>query len=1111
MRALALALVSLGLGCVPQLSPMKPIKIAPQEAGLAFVPQVLARRAEWTASAIANDGTLALLGDRNGSVLVVDTVHDKILRVLPVHNDRVVGVWMADDKAIAMSASADGSVCRLDLISVRISSCRKTAANEVNTVLFFDDGRQLMTGSRLAEDLKGDARVTVWRSDQKLATMSWDAHDTSVNSIARSPSGHLVATAGHYGSARIWENVTGNRLREVAGVARQVAFTPEGLLIVHNAASLELIDPKTGGALATIDLSYGGENEARVVALPGRKALFRHAAGDPVQLADFVAGAPAPLPNALAAETFAASNDGSRVLLASAADEYVQVLSQAATNVEHSVTLPHAQIYAGTMTSGGKVLLTTQNGVLQLDLATGEMTMMAANENIVEVSSDGRFAAGASTLWTTNPVSKQLLPVRPIDGGGKRFACRLQGPGCQLLVQNRILADAATGKHPVELTEVDELGEPAALSADGRRIAYQVQGGGKSEDDRYGVELWNLGNQSLIGTFRVAHEITAAALSDDGRTLAVAEGSYAEKHDYGTRIHIVDVASGKERRIIRGDPDGVGALTFSRDGRHLLVGGANHRDSAVTRSTRGADVVLLDVRSGKRKQRLRGHTDKVHTVSLSDDGRHALSISFDGTARLWRLDNADSFVMVAANGQWLIYGDDGMFDASSRGQALVAASLKRRGFAIDQLAPRNNRPDLLLSRVGIGSPRIIQHFEARYRKRLASMGLVEARLATTFDHAPTVQIVKSEYHGGQYAATITADLRSPHASLKSYQIWVNQVPVLASAGKPISGKHARVTERIALLPGDNRIEISAFSENGCESLRDSRVVPVVGAKMSQVYYVGFGVSRYRDARLNLAWADKDATDLGNLFAGGDVADHVLTLTDAQVTREGIQGAKAFLAGARVEDTVVVFVAGHGTSTLDSAADYLFVTHDFDLARPRETAAPFELIEDLLADIAPRRKLLLLDTCESGEVDEPGQAVVDPAAAGMRGFQSRSMRALILTQDDTPRAPALPPLLLDRERFIYNDLARRTGAIVFASSRGTEPSYEHDDWQNGAFTADLKVALSSNVADSDSDGVVTSEELSRYVSGAVIRRTQDLQHPTLRTDNAARGFRFVLGN
>jgi MYXO-CTERM domain-containing protein len=89
---------------------------------------------------------------------------------------------------------------------------------------------------------------------------------------------------------------------------------------------------------------------------------------------------------------------------------------------------------------------------------------------------------------------------------------------------------------------------------------------------------------------------------------------------------------------------------------------------------------------------------------------------------------------------------------------------------------------------------------------------------------------------------------------------------------------------------------------------------------------------------------------------------------------------------------------------------------------------------------------------------------------------------------------------DRERYIYNDLARRTGTIVLSSSRGAEQSYELDELNNGVFTEEILIALTSGAADLDKDGLVSSEELRRHVARGVAARTSDKQHPTVDRDN-----------
>ena len=50
--------------------------------------------------------------------------------------------------------------------------------------------------------------------------------------------------------------------------------------------------------------------------------------------------------------------------------------------------------------------------------------------------------------------------------------------------------------------------------------------------------------------------------------------------------------------------------------------------------------------------------------------------------------------------------------------------------------------------------------------------------------------------------------------------------------------------------------------------------------------------------------------------------------------------------------------------------------------------------------------------------------------------------------------------------------------------------------NGVFTKEILTALVTSAADSDSDGLVTLDELLRYVA----RRTRERQHPELERDN-----------
>lgn len=100
-------------------------------------------------------------------------------------------------------------------------------------------------------------------------------------------------------------------------------------------------------------------------------------------------------------------------------------------------------------------------------------------------------------------------------------------------------------------------------------------------------------------------------------------------------------------------------------------------------------------------------------------------------------------------------------------------------------------------------------------------------------------------------------------------------------------------------------------------------------------------------------------------------------------------------------------------------------------------------------------------------------------------------------------------LLERDRYIFNDLSRRSGAIVFSSSRGGEFSYEKEALENGLFTEEIIHALTRAEADTDHDGLISTDELRHHVINAVATSSHHLQHPTVDRDNIYQRFGFPL--
>jgi formylglycine-generating enzyme required for sulfatase activity len=608
--------------------------------------------------------------------------------------------------------------------------------------------------------------------------------------------------------------------------------------------------------------------------------------------------------------------------------------------------------------------------------------------------------------------------------------------------------------------KIPERGQPPPKETD-----LEFQGGA--------IRLWSIESGTIVKQVP-AHmgAVTSLAISPDGERLA--SGS----EDKTVKIWTLPGLA-LERTLV-GHAGGVLSVAFEPGGRLVASDGED-----------GAR--LWDLSTGKLARVLKP-AEPWSSQRFGPAGRDVVT----GEGTLVRVNNTqtgESVALLAVGPEWVAFSPDGYFDASKDGGGLVAMSRGVTPFGVDQLAASANRPDLLLSRIGMAGKDEIDYFRGLHQRRLARLGLKEGPLSVA--GAPDAEILGLTTKGR--IATVRFRIAARTGSLKSYNVWVDDVPVFGAGGKPIAGKEATRSESVELVGGESKIEISCTDAAGIESLRALGKVEAAELGKPDLYFLGFGVSKYRNPSLALSWAHKDASDLGELFASlegrtfGKV--HVRTYLDGQVTVPAVKAAGDFVKGAKADDVFVLFVAGHGMHAEGGGAAFYYLTSEAEPARLADTAAEFELVEGLLQGIMPRRKLFLLDACESGELDDAAIGLAQGAPAGAKA------RGLSLAKAQPAAGRAGRQFLLRKDRYIQNDLARRSGAIVFSSSRGDEFSFESDEARNGLFTKALIEALRGE-ADKDADGFVTSDELRGEVAEAVARATGELQHPTVDRDNLA---------
>jgi hypothetical protein len=228
--------------------------------------------------------------------------------------------------------------------------------------------------------------------------------------------------------------------------------------------------------------------------------------------------------------------------------------------------------------------------------------------------------------------------------------------------------------------------------------------------------------------------------------------------------------------------------------------------------------------------------------------------------------------------------------------------------------------------------------------------------------------------------------------------------------------------------------------------------------------------------------------------------YVQRLLDRDATRENIRATRAKLMESDPDDVVVVFIAGHGVplSTAQSKGDYHLITADCTLGTLKERAMPYAELDTLLDGIPSRRKLLLVDSCHSGEGEmDPNEIAPDPTAIDPNARAVVNVGAAGVTVTPVRR----------KMHDTFTDLRQQSGAFVVAAAEAQQLAGEGEGVENGTFTYVALEGLTTGGADTDKDHQIRVSELVRYVTVGVATRTKKRQIPTTRFENGSNDFVF----
>ncbi|MDO4216421.1 MAG: caspase family protein, partial [Bacteroidales bacterium] len=516
-------------------------------------------------------------------------------------------------------------------------------------------------------------------------------------------------------------------------------------------------------------------------------------------------------------------------------------------------------------------------------------------------------------------------------------------------------------------------------------------------------------------------------------------------------------------------------------------------------------IHIFDRNSTQLIEKKQVHQAKVNSITQHPSGNLAMATSEDRTISLFRTDTNElvAYLMTCNKGHdYIIRTPDNYYMSSQYGTDAIHFAVGTESYNFDQFDLKYNRPDIVLSRIGLAEKKQIDLLYNAYQKRLRRMNYTEEMLSSDF-HVPTLKIANAQQlsQAKDPQQEIKIEASDSKYKINSVNVWINGVPVYGMSGKSVDKKKSiTLSLPVTLASGHNTIQVSCMNDKGAESYRETVEVnlPVMTGK-PHLWIATIGVSMYADQRFNLTYAAKDAKDIEYILSTVNRKDyeeiHTLSLTDVDVTRDNLNKVREFLSKAGRNDAAVLFYAGHGL--IDQSYDYFLGTYDTDFANPSQHSIPYEDFESLLDGISPLRKLLLLDACHSGEIDKEDvkMAQANNTSLVKQGITFRNA-GIHLPQAVSTTAEEIDELLSDN----FSKLQRGSGATIISSSSGLQVSREGDRWNNGLFTYCLIQGLNDEKCDEDHDGKISTRELQSYCATQVQQLSNGNQRPSTRREN-----------
>ena len=1057
------------------------------------------------------------------------------------HKGIIEQVKFSPDGSLVLSSSRDKTVKLWEAATGKLVRTYEGHAGNVNSICFSPDGNSFYSGGE-------DKLVICWELSTGNILKKFEGCEDEISSVSISPDGKTLASYAR-SEIKLWDASSGELINTITGLSGSYStldFSPDSKFIISSANNELKMWNVSSGTLEK-DFEDNPYGYFSPVFSPDGKSILTGSSDRIIRLFDVSSGKiTRTFEGHEARVTAVAFSPDGKYIISGSDDKTVVLRDINNSQVISSFNSHKEEIWSLSFSPDGDYIISAStNEIMLSESATGRY-VRSFEGNTSAISSavftpDGKFILTGcydNTLKLWEASSFKL--IRTFEGHTELVRSVAVSPDGKYALSgaadNKVkLWDISTAKLLKTFEGHNEIVNSVAFSPDGN---YAVSG---SWDQK--VKLWSVPSGKLVNTIKLdIDEEISIAFSPDGKYLLI--GGI-----YSNNIILWDISKDKLYKTFNYldamTSVGIKVVAFSPDGKKILSGSCDatlalwdietgniikyfkgHRNciTSAVFTTDGKNILsggedntmkLWDVATGQTLKTFEGHSDRITSVCLSPDNKFAVSSSADNKMILWDLKSGNEIVDIFTylKKDYVVMTPDNYYLCSKNGVKVLAFVIGNHAFPPEQFDLQYNRPDVVLKRIGLADEELIEAYHKAYLKRLKKLNFNENMFKKDFQ-LPEMKLLTKKIPLSTENKNLSFKITAKDSKylLDRINVYVNDVALYGTDGIDLRDKQISTYDsdiNLELSEGKNKIQMSVLNEKGVESLKETVEIKCeMQKKKHDLYVVTIGASEYNDSRYKLRYAAKDANDIAELMMlKKDKYNEVKVtkLLDKDVTKENIQNVKEFLMKSKVDDEVIIFIAGHGLLTKDF--DYYFATSDIDFNNPQLKGITFEEIESLLDGIPARQKVLLMDTCHSGELDKEDLQIIaaneKTQETGEPVFAREIPGTNVGRKNETEGFGLKNVSDLMQEMFV--DLRRGSGAAVISSSGGLEVSYEGGDFKNGFFTYAILEGIKTMNADLNKDGIITVSELRDYVGDKVEKLTKGAQKPTSRKENLENDF------